>query len=87
MANSGVQVYYEVLPGVFVPVPSDMANLAPGTPLYMQVPSGTGQNPTPAPASSGAPPSAAYGNVPGSTGPVRYWPGRTGPSQGAPVYN
>ena len=39
--GSGIQVYYEVLPGVFVPVPQNMGNLAPGTPLYMQVPSGT----------------------------------------------
>ena len=39
--GSGIQVYYEVLPGVFVPVPANMANLAPGTPLYMQVPAGT----------------------------------------------
>ena len=39
--GSGIRVYYEVLPGVFVPVPANMANLAPGTPLYMQVPAGT----------------------------------------------
>ena len=44
--GSGVQVYYEVLPGVFIPVPSNMASLAPGTPLYMQVPSGTAGNPS-----------------------------------------
>ncbi len=55
--GSGVQVYYEVLPGVFIPVPSNMASLAPGTPLYMQVPSGTAGNPSiPAyPASSSSP--------------------------------
>ena len=54
MAGSGVQVYYEVLPGVFVPVPSNMASLAPGTPLYMQVPSGTSSNPSATPATAGA---------------------------------
>ena len=54
MANSGVQVYYEILPGVFVPVPSNMASLAPGTPLYMQVPSGTSSNPSATPATAGA---------------------------------
>ena len=46
MANSGIQVYYEVLPGVFVPVPAGLAGLAGGTPLYMQVPSGTATNPS-----------------------------------------
>jgi hypothetical protein len=51
VANSGIQVYYEVLPGVFVPVPAGLAGLAGGTPLYMQVPSGTATNPA-APTSS-----------------------------------
>ena len=51
--GSGVQVYYEPLPGVFIPVPSNMANLAPGTPLYMQVPSGTAANAS-VPATAGA---------------------------------
>lgn len=44
--NSGVQIYFEVLPGVFVPVPQGLAGLAPGTPLYMQVPAGTQANPS-----------------------------------------
>ncbi len=51
--GSGTQVYYEVLPGVFLPVPANMATLAPGTPLYMQVPSGTSANPS-VPATAGA---------------------------------
>ena len=46
VANSGIPVYYEVLPGVFVPVPAGLAGLAGGTPLYMQVPSGTATNPS-----------------------------------------
>ena len=49
IANTGTPVYYEVLPGVFVPVPAGLAGLAPGTPLYMQVPSGTAQNPSQTP--------------------------------------
>lgn len=53
--NSGVQVYYEVLPGVFVPVPAGLAGLAPGTPLYMQVPSGTPSAPSGGSSSSGSP--------------------------------
>ena len=52
--GSGVQVYYEVLPGVFIPVPSNIASLAPGTPLYMQVPSGTAGNPSITPTSGAA---------------------------------
>lgn len=52
MKNSGVQIYYEVLPGVFVPVPAALAGLAPGTPLYMQVPTGTQANPSSSSASS-----------------------------------
>ena len=46
IANSGVQVYYEVLPGVFIPVPAGLQGLAGGTPLYMRVPSGTATNPS-----------------------------------------
>ena len=46
MKNSGIQVYYEILPGVFIPVPTALAGLAPGTPLYMQIPAGTGANPS-----------------------------------------
>lgn len=79
MANSGIQVYYEVLPGVFVPVPAGLAGLAGGTPLYMQVPSGTATNPS-APA---APQPVATAPATAPT-PV---PVATGPSQGAPVYN
>ena len=78
--GSGVQVYYEVLPGVFIPVPSDMASLAPGTPLYMQVPSGTAANP-PAPSTPTAPSTPpvipAYPLSSSSPQPVN----------GAPVYN
>ena len=70
--GSGVQVYYEVLPGVFIPVPSNMASLAPGTPLYMQVPSGTAGNP-----SIPATPMAAPTPATPATAPVN----------GAPVYN
>ncbi|MDA8329816.1 MAG: hypothetical protein M0027_01130 [Candidatus Dormibacteraeota bacterium] len=75
--GSGVQVYYEVLPGVFIPVPSNMASLAPGTPLYMQVPSGTAGNPS-APSTPSSPPVVpAYPLSTSSPQPVN----------GAPVYN
>lgn len=53
--NSGVQIYFEVLPGVFVPVPTGLAGLAPGTPLYMQVPAGTQANPASGGTSGGLP--------------------------------
>ena len=82
--GSGVQVYYEVLPGVFIPVPSNMASLAPGTPLYMQVPSGTAGNPS-APSTPTAPSTPpvipAYPLTP-TTGS-----GAPSPVNGAPVYN
>ena len=79
--GSGVQVYYEVLPGVFIPVPSNMASLAPGTPLYMQVPSGTAGNPS-APSTASSPPVIpAYPLTP-TTGS-----GAPAPVNGAPVYN
>ena len=42
--NSGVQQYSEILPGVFVPANANTPQ-APGTPLYMMVPPGTGTNP------------------------------------------
>lgn len=44
---AGEQIYYEPLPGVFLPAPIGSPNLAPGTPLYVQIPSGTGGNPAP----------------------------------------
>jgi hypothetical protein len=75
--GSGVQVYYEVLPGVFIPVPSNMASLAPGTPLYMQVPSGTAGNPSAPTAASSPPVIPAYPLSSSSPQPVN----------GAPVYN
>lgn len=71
--GSGVQVYYEVLPGVFVPVPTNMGSLAPGTPLYMQVPSGTAANPS-------SPVAAPAYPLSGSTPTAQ-------PLNGAPVYN
>jgi len=54
LLQSGTQLYYQVLPGVFVAAPTTEAELVSelgggiggfGTPLYIQVPSGTGSNP------------------------------------------
>ena len=84
LANSGIQVYYEVLPGVFIPVPAGLTGLAGGTPLYMQVPSGTATNPSappsPTPEVTGTPsvvPATGLGSGATTAQPVN----------GAPVYN
>lgn len=41
LQGSGEQIYFEPLPGVFLPVPANMGSLAVGTPLYIQIPAGT----------------------------------------------
>jgi hypothetical protein len=52
LVNTGATIYFEALPGVFLPVPAGLKGLAGATPLYVQVPGGTPANPA-APASTG----------------------------------
>lgn len=67
LGAAGITQYYEVLPGVFVPLPSDWAtSLAGGTPIYVMVPSGTQANPAPTTASTTAPAATAQGTTTGS---------------------
>ena len=47
MQAAGEQIYYEPLPGVFLPAPIGSPNLLPGTPLYVQIPAGTPGNSSP----------------------------------------
>jgi hypothetical protein len=45
LVDAGTTIYFEPVPGLFIPAPANNTGLLGGTPLYTMVPSGTGTNP------------------------------------------